>query len=252
MARIRIAWFQYRLRTLLVVIAIIAIWLGVIGQRAWRQKYVVDRIRSLGGTVAYDFQKQKGGRWNEFDLKNSPPGPGWLRRFIGDDYFETVVQIDFSKMPITDGDLAVLDNLPNANALECICFDYTKISNDGLAHIERFGGLYMLSLWHTGISDRGLIHLRNLTGLRDLVLDNTEITDAGMVNLDGMVNLEDWLGLTDTQITDASVKYFKNFKKLREINLLRTKITERGARELKQALPRCFISYSINGYDRNL
>ena len=50
-----------------------------------------------------------------------------------------------------------------------------------------------------------------------------------MVNLEGIVNLEDWLGLSDTQITDAAVKYFKNFTKLREINLLRTKVTERGA-----------------------
>ncbi len=73
-----------------------------------------------------------------------------------------------------------------------------------------------------------------------------------MVNLEGIVNLEDWLGLSDTQINDAAVKYFKNFKKLRSINLLRTKVTERGARELKQALPNCSISYSKDGQDRSL
>ncbi len=153
--------------------AAIAVWLGIFSNRARRQKYVVEKVRALGGTVAYDFQKQKGGRWNDFDFKNSPPGPDWMRRFIGDDYFESVVQIGLQKTPITDSDLVCLDNLPDANALEWLNLDNTKISNDGLAHVERFRRLCGLSLWQTDIDDRGLVHLCKLTNIQSLFLDGT-------------------------------------------------------------------------------
>lgn len=250
--RIRLAWYQYRLRTLLVLMAAIAVWLGVISSRARRQKYVVDRIRALGGMVDYDFQKRIGGHWGTFNFKNPPPGPDWLRRLAGDDYFETVVAIILQNRPVKDGDLALLDRLPNANALEFIAWDHVQISNDGMAHFERFHELRGLNLAGDEIDDRGLVHLRQLTNLRYLILVGTKITDAGVPNLQGLVNLEDELGLSYTQITDASVKYFKNFKKLRSIDLLHTKVTERGARELKQALPNCSITYTKDGKFRSL
>lgn len=248
-AKAPLRWYQYRLRTFLVFLALCAVWLGMISRRARQQRTAVEKIKALGGTVVYDYAKARGGRWNEFDPKNSAAGPAWLRSFIGEDYFQTVVQVNLSKVKVSDDDLAILENLPD---VESVDLSGTEISNDGLVHVEGMRKLKGLFLWKTLIDDRGLAHLRNLTDLRLLILDGTTVTDAGMENLQGLTNLEDWLGLTDTQMSDEGLKYFKGFKKLKEINLLRTKVTEHGAEELKSSLPNLRISYSQDGKDRTL
>ncbi|MCC6123815.1 MAG: hypothetical protein IT426_02550 [Pirellulales bacterium] len=242
-------WYQYRLRTLLIVMTVLAAWMAFVSHRARQQKLAVDRIKALGGTLWYDYQKLKGKPWNHSDDKIPPPGPAWLRNFIGEDYFQTVVTVDLSKAAVTDDDLAVLENLTE---LEGLYLTDPNITGKGFAHLKTLKKLKGLGLWNTSIDDAGLANLEGLANLRQLCLDGTKITDAGTVHLQDLTQLEDWLGLTDTPITDRSLQYFKNFKKLQNLNLLRTNVTERGVRELKKALPNTIISYPRNGEDQAL
>ena len=47
----RLRWYQYRLRTLLIIMTVLAVWMAVISHRARQQKLAVEKIRALGGTV---------------------------------------------------------------------------------------------------------------------------------------------------------------------------------------------------------
>src|SRR5438552_1945508 len=76
--------FQISLRTLLGLITVAAIWLGYITHRAREQKVAVARIKELGGRVVYDYQAANTA------ANATPPGWPWLRRLVGDEYFQDV------------------------------------------------------------------------------------------------------------------------------------------------------------------
>ena len=88
-------WYQYSLRTLLIFMTVAACgfgWLGVKVRQARRQKEAVDRFEALGGGVIYDYEIDVEFRWIA-DAK--PPGPIWLHRVLGDDFFRTAVAANF-------------------------------------------------------------------------------------------------------------------------------------------------------------
>src|SRR5262245_48745990 len=86
-------WLRFSLRGVLVAIAVIAVLLWIPIQRARNQKRAVEAIQRLGGSVEYDYRAQ--------DLKE-PPGPVWLRRLLGDDFFQSVYMIEFDGKDLAD------------------------------------------------------------------------------------------------------------------------------------------------------
>lgn len=249
--RIKLAWHQFRLRTLLTVMAILGVLMAMLMSAvhsAQTQKAALQRLRCRGTSAVVRYSYEKGETWGSF-LPNSPPGPTWLRNLIGPDLFQTVVLVDMRSVWMYHDELAALEDLPS---VETIWLGESEVSDDDLRHLRPLRHLTGLGLEHTQIGDNGLVYLEKLTKLHMLLLDGTRVTDAGMEHLQGLTNLEEWLGLGRTRITDASIKYFKNFTKLREINLERTKVTERGVLELKAALPNLHITYTKNGRQDSL
>src|SRR5689334_19583107 len=101
----RMKWLRFSLRTLLLLIAVLCVWLGIQVNAARRQREAVTAILKAGGTVYYDYQfvplprplgSPRGwGSDKQFDKSQSPPGPAWLRQWVGDEYFRTVVLVNF-------------------------------------------------------------------------------------------------------------------------------------------------------------
>src|SRR5690242_8371698 len=91
--------FRFRLATLLVVITAICLWLGVITHRARSQKEAIAVLSTLGAKIRFDYQDN--GPGNVLDPDADIPGPAWARRYLGNDYFRTVVDVDLWK--INDG-----------------------------------------------------------------------------------------------------------------------------------------------------
>lgn len=102
-------WLQYSLRSFLVLLTALAVWLGVVVNRAREQREAVKAIEAAGGTVTYDFQIT-GVPFDGtpdlphvverfFDPYAEPPGPLWLRRLIGDDFFQEPVAVNFLAYP---------------------------------------------------------------------------------------------------------------------------------------------------------
>jgi hypothetical protein len=207
---------------------LLAVWLSIISHRAQQQKLAVEKILGWGGSVIYDYQaipvtpaeRELGLNYN-FDEKITPPSPQWLRKFIGDDYFQTVVYVGLSKTSISDEDLIILENLP---ALKVLALDETKITGKGLTHLEGLKNLSELSLENTLIDDNGLAYLEKFAALR-------------------------WLGLGGRRITDGSVKYFKNFRKLETLMLTDTQVTEKGEASIKNDLPNTNIIRGASYWD---
>jgi len=89
-------WLQFSLRTLFLVVMMLCVWLAVITKQTRDQRLSVEAIRKVGGDVVYAHVLEQ----------SDPPGPGWLRRLIGDEYFFSVSILELNHSEVGDRDLA--------------------------------------------------------------------------------------------------------------------------------------------------
>jgi len=200
-------YFRYRLRTLMIVVTVFCIWMGITAKRARDQRQTVESILEAGGKITYKHETP----YSPID----PPRPEWLRKLIGDDYFFSVAEVDYTGPEFNDSNVTVIKRLTNLKALSLF---QTKVTDAGLLHLKELTSLQALNLRYTQITDAGLKHLKGLTNLGGLFLDHTQITDTGLVHLKGLTQL-------------------------RSLTLRNTQVTDEGVKKLQQALPNCKISH---------
>jgi hypothetical protein len=138
--------FQFRLQTLLAVLAVFLVWLGYHAERSHRQKHAVAAIEALGGHVGYP---------NEDDTAGGPTR--WLERRLGKDFVRPVSAVFLAGRPIDDADLDCLAELPS---LETVNLASTPLTDAGL---ERLRGLTLLrhvDVRFTQVSEEGVNSLR--------------------------------------------------------------------------------------------
>ena len=151
------SWLQYSLRSLFVLTTIVAIffaWLGYRYREAQRARAIVSE---MGGSVSI---------WNYWDHR-------WGQ----------VTTVNLSQTEINDRALArIASEVPGVRVL---LVEGTRITDDGLVHLQKLHNLDVLFFSDTQISDRGLEHLQRLPNLTFLQAHRTSITDAGVAELKG-------------------------------------------------------------------
>jgi hypothetical protein len=205
--------FQFSIRSLLLLTVAVAIpfsWLAVEMKQAREQEETVKAIRKMPLTVYYDFQYDYDLQYEYINIMMtrgaSQPGAAWLRKMLGDDFFQNVGLISFyNDKRITDADLERFEGLTQ---LRDIYLGETQITDIGLGHLKGLKQLQMLMLERTNITDAGMEYLEGLLQLQELDIDNTKITDAGLERLKKLVHLKH-LHLAGTQVTDAGVEKLK-------------------------------------------
>ncbi len=195
-------WLQYSLRWPLLSASLLAIlcgWFVMKVEQAAKQKAVVEEIENAGGLVWRDYQFEADGTFSTKDPQ--PPGPIWLRRLLGDDFFMNVTKLDLTQTEIADPGLEHLKALPRLQSLDL----GAEVTDAGLEHLKGLAQLHALGLRATKVTDAGLVHLKSLTRLQSLNLAATAVTDAGLAHLAALKQLQS-LDLSDTKVTDAGVK----------------------------------------------
>lgn len=158
-------WFQFRLRTLLAVVTLIA---ALLGWRlyVWRaeqeqQRQAMAEIQARGGQTSVAFDS-----WAEAVA-------------LGGRKADNLVIFD--KTQLTDDDLKALDN---ATLIRSLAIVGSQITDDGLAHLENLKQLEYLDLKkNKRLTDAGLVHLEGLKDLDQLILIGTQVTPAGVKKL---------------------------------------------------------------------
>lgn len=217
--------FQFRMRTLLLLMAILPPLLGWWSYKARQQREAVAVIQGALGSISYDF----------ITIESSPPRylPTWLVEALGVDYFANVVFVRFSEEEVADDCLVQLQRLPTLRRLDVI---KSKFTGKGLEHLKRLTGLKMLVLRGSKVNDADLKNLVSMKGLAFLELTNTQITDAGLEHVNGLTKVRQ-LFLDGTQVSDAGLKHLKSLQALLILSIAHTKVTDAGLdnlRELKQ------------------
>ncbi len=212
--------FQFGIRSLLVycLAASIAVsWLAAEGKRARRQAEVVEPITNSRGTVAYDWEVDADGGPTG---NSEPPEPRWIRTTLGDDFFSTVVAVNY----------------------KLVAIDYDSITDARLEYLKSLTQLRELNLAATFTTDTGLEYLKGLTQLRRLDLSGTTITDSGLEYLKTLTQLR-LLSIRFTKITDIGLEHLKGLTQLQQLYLTNTYVTDAGVQRLQHSLPNCKICH---------
>jgi hypothetical protein len=258
--------FQFRLRTLLVLLTALSVWLGLHVRSVRMQQDVVQAIHDYGGWIRYDFQFPSGQfSHKDFDPKAESAVPKWLLDRLGLDFFYSVVQVNLNYSEDggkreenhnpTDEALQRLANLPN---LRVLLLSDTQASDASMVHLAKLKRLERLYMWDVSqVSDIGVKHLRHLTNLKYIHISNSGIadgslqvfgqfknveglslqgnhfTDEGLSYLSNATKLKSlWVGLGDKHITNKGILHLCQLQKLETLGLQKTRVTAKGLEQL--------------------
>lgn len=239
-------WLRISIRVMMVAVLITGVLLSWPIRRANVQRRAVAALRKADSRVIllYDFQYGKDGR---FKPNASPPAPTWLRRLIGDEFFQDVDSVTLQG-PIDEVTLALLGEFEKLRILHV--FDSSKIG-EGLVHLRGLRNLQRLDLRGPGITDAGLANIRGLEAIRHLKLEDTSVTDAGLAHLAALTGLQSIglvgkqgtaAGLTSrgiTRATDAGLVHLSGLHHLSQLEISAAPgVTDLKPLDLKRNLPK--------------
>ena len=236
-------FFQYSLRSLLVIVTVVAVIMAIFVAPTRTQRIGQD-IQKMNGLYSLD-----------------ETGPIWFRELFGrhvTDSFDrsrmqTIGPFDGLKC-VTFGDFAGslsphcglrdewLDNLAGQTSLQGLYLNGAPITDDAIFRLRDLPHLRHLELANVPIGDWGLVHISAFTNLVTLRLSNTRISGRTIFALRMLPHLKE-LWLDYTEVDDAAIPDLKELRSLEFLCLEETNVTFAGANDLEVALPKCDIAY---------
>ena len=144
---------------MMVLITVLAVWLGWMAHRANQQKRAVAAIVGAGGEVYYDWEDVglfglsiSHNIYPHRTVKGSPfytafPEPPWLRESFGDDLFHSVTVVEIAAKTLDDSMIETLQLLPKLEAIA------VKADSDDKAMVARLNKLFpkVTVYWNTPV-----------------------------------------------------------------------------------------------------
>jgi hypothetical protein len=227
----KLRWYQYRLRTLLLLVTAFAVcmsWFTVKQKQAERQHKIISEITASGIIVVhYDFEVDES--WQE--TNSEPIVPAWLRKLLGDDFFANVVAIDVRDYRGTEA--KNFEHISELTSLKFLSLSGAPLSNEEfkdlnlgkLIHLKSFG------IHNDELTDSDLEFLENYSQLEDLSLMDAKLTDEGLKHLSPLKNLRS-LCIRFTKIKGTGFAHLKKLTRLRELYIDSESITDKGMEEI--------------------
>ncbi len=247
-------WFRISLRTLLLLVTLLCIWLGVKVNQARRQKEAIAALKSIGLRIDFYHQRRDQGFP---DSSAEPPAPTWLRQITGDDFFQRVCSLGGNNPDFTDdhaAHLSALDHLMyltigdspasdealaqigNTSSLEIVHFFNTPVGDCFVGRLAKSQKLSWLVLDNTRVTAEGLKSLSNLRELKVLNLSNSPIGNDGLIVVGAITKLS-LLHLSNLPITNEGIEHLSNLSNLETLTLEHVNVSDAGIKSLKTGPP---------------
>ena len=255
----RIGWFSFSLRTLLLGVTVLAIWLGWWVSSARQQRLAVATIRQIYADagrfedlyVCYDYQLVETDGQNGYSYPFADAGveidynavfkeEGWLRDRLGIDFFHNVVGLVVPKINDPDSVLAPTGRLLGLQHLVLSwgsAFDLAP-SDAGIAHLAGLKSLKSLDVDDcSALSDEALRAIGHLPRLEVLKLWYGHFSDAGLRHLAPLTRLRMLVinSLVDDDgdlITDGGVAQLSGLTELEHLYIDSKKLTGESLKSL--------------------
>ncbi len=293
-------WKTISIRGMLLLVLAIALWLGWVVHKARQQREAVAALQKFGGFVHYDWEFALGPvkvpqgnlmwmpSWGKFTPGGKPWAPDWMRRAIGDEYFQSIAHVslyvditkqvaDSTWVNIGPADDA-LRKLTTQTRVRTLQIGGDQVTDENLSYVGQMTGLEELSIeWAFHLTDKGFLQLSGLKRLRILDVGRSKMTDASLAAIGKLTNLEELriggagfsdrglaqlkglsrlkylsLGEGNQQITDAGFEFLKSMKELEQIDLGSWHVSDGGIAKLRElkSLKTGFIGRSEDQGDR--
>ena len=242
---------RFRLQTLLVLVTAFAVALGLFVRelhREHRKEQVAAEVHRLGGHVRY--KRTRPGEKKATGVVN-----GWLRVFLGNEYFAEASYIALRPRSADDLDLllafpeitrlkligsagtdAALGRLIGLNQLESLDLHDAITSERGLKSLAELPNLRALALANCSLSDESLNSLTEIPNLRSLHFTKCSPSDESLKSLAKIPNLRS-LSFRDCSLSDSSLRSLYGARSSVELGLFKTNVTEAGMLAIRDANP---------------
>lgn len=221
------------LRVAMLLVVAAAVWMGTLVNQARRQRQAVAAVKAFGGWVHYDWEFLPGAvkvpqgdhlwkpPWGTLTKGRTPNAPAWLRRALGDEYFQQIAHVSL---------------FVNIEAGEASAAPWNKGSAEHvLRTLESQTGVKTLQIGGQQATDAGLAFVGRMTGLEELIVfPGREITDAGVAHLTALRNLKS-IRINSAQLTDRSLKVLARLPRIETIAVEGTRFTDEGVAYLRDA-----------------
>ncbi len=217
-------WFQFSLRTLLVLMLILPISLGWLAQarmKSQRQWNAVYQLRQLGAEVL----SAPGSDLNVSSISVPQRAPAW-QRLIGIDLPVHLNHCFCQSDTFSDEDALPLKELPHLQSLSLL---RSQLTDETSATIGRLKELKILNYGSSHLTDKSLSQLAKCPQLEALVFINVPVTDQGLSALENHPALR-LLVCHSPLITDAGIASVATCQNLEELTV---------SSELLTAIHRC-------------
>ena len=252
---------RFTLRSLLLLVAGVGVWLSWLNSIAVDQRAVFQIVSDCGGTVYF--------RHQEDDAAATPPLRTWLASQIGDEFVFSISGVYLEGTNVDDTTAEQLaSRLERLRYLKWLEFRGTKISDTGVQHltgvkslerlfirplrdpgpiykppnpigitdaalesIAKLKNLKCLSISHGKVSGEGFQHLSRLSRMEELYLQSTDIQDDDLAHLKGLKQLREIM-LWKSDVSDAGLTHLSHLPNLENVYLVKSKITDDGLRML--------------------
>ncbi len=194
-------WLRLSLRALMILIVAVAIPVGWVAHTIRTQREAIAAVRAAGGKITFDYQEEVVGKTARGGLikRREPAAPAWLRRWVGDELFQSVYSVTFPKR-VAPADLAALARFDRLEIF--VLADSTGVG-DGLRFLAGRRHLRMVRLTGPGVTDAGLAVIARLPSIQMLTLNGSEATDAGFAQLKALGNVTSLDLIQCPNLTDA-------------------------------------------------
>lgn len=210
------------LRVAMLLVLVAGVWMASVVNSARRQREAVADIKSRGGVIHYDWEYVGG----KLTKGARPRGPAWIRRYLGDEFFQDVVSVTLQKTRRASranrdaSQLSRLKCFPRMRSL--LIRSAIPVGDAELRQIAAFASLESLSITGTmNLTDEGVAYLKPRTNLKRLTLTpagNGRLTDASLRHLSGLSRLES-LSLTRNKFTDEGLAHLGRMSRLKLLGL---------------------------------
>jgi internalin A len=216
----KLRWYQYSLRSLLIVTTLFAIICSITVYYIRLRGQAITELRKVGAEIRC--------------VENISGKISFLRKcgisLFGEECFLEVRAVRLKDLKVGD---EVMPFIGRLKELHEIGLERTNVSDTGLAQLRSLEKLEFLMLTETSIGDAGVKHICSLPNLWHLNLGGTRITDASIPDLAKMPKLTQ-LMLTAVDITDIGLGQIESFKNLKQLYLNGSKVTDEGLVHLKK------------------
>lgn len=243
-------WRTYSMRTLLVLVTGLCLFLGLLGRgmlAAKIEQNVVSQIQAAGGKVLFDFEAVQVHEYFENEIEAFHPPPPWLDRKLGiyvqsrvarvaleGDFSEDLIppllqlsrlrKLTIRRDSLSRESLEVVARLPSLRTLSLDC---QQFSSEQLRLLAQSKSLETIELHGACAKADVVAQLRHFPGLKEVALGDSLANDASLKALSSCERLET-LRLLWTDASNNGLQYLTTLPHLKFFRSLGSNIDEQG------------------------